>query len=165
MLNPSKHILWTTNYYSTCLLLFSHKVMSDSFASPWTLAQQARLSMGFSRQEYWSGCYFLLQKNFLTQLWNPSLPLSGRQFLSHWALCETLLSVYWWEDEREITGLRSNNLRPKKLHNEPSKLASVCYLFYEVYGTYLLLVYFWYIFSKNMWRCMTLRAHHMPISV
>ena len=25
------------------------------FATPWTVACQARLSMGFSRQEYWSG--------------------------------------------------------------------------------------------------------------
>ena len=29
-------------------------VVSDS-ASPWTVAHQAPLSMGFSRQEYWSG--------------------------------------------------------------------------------------------------------------
>ena len=29
--------------------------MSDSFVSPWTVAHQAPLSMGFSRQEYWSG--------------------------------------------------------------------------------------------------------------
>ena len=29
--------------------------MSDSFAIPWTVAHQAPLSMGFSRQEYWSG--------------------------------------------------------------------------------------------------------------
>ena len=26
------------------------------FATPWTVAHQAPLSMGFSRQEYWSGC-------------------------------------------------------------------------------------------------------------
>ena len=36
------------------LLLFNHKVMSDS-ATPWTVAHQAPLSMEFSRQEYWSG--------------------------------------------------------------------------------------------------------------
>ena len=29
--------------------------MSDSFATPRTVARQAPLSMGFSRQEYWSG--------------------------------------------------------------------------------------------------------------
>ena len=28
------------------------------FATPWTVAYQARLSMGFSRQEYWSGLLF-----------------------------------------------------------------------------------------------------------
>ena len=31
--------------------------MSDS-ATPWTVAYQAPLSMGFSRQEYWSGLPF-----------------------------------------------------------------------------------------------------------
>ena len=31
-------------------------VMSDS-ATPWAVACQAPLSMGFSRQEYWSGLY------------------------------------------------------------------------------------------------------------
>ena len=32
--------------------------MFDSFATPWTVAHQAPLSMGFSRQEYWSGLSF-----------------------------------------------------------------------------------------------------------
>ena len=35
------------------------------FETPWTVARQASLSMGFSRQEYWSGGHFLLQV-FLT---------------------------------------------------------------------------------------------------
>ena len=29
--------------------------MPDSLQTPWTVAGQASLSMGFSRQEYWSG--------------------------------------------------------------------------------------------------------------
>ena len=33
-------------------LLFSHKVMSDSFGTPWPTAHQVPLSMGFPRQEY-----------------------------------------------------------------------------------------------------------------
>ena len=39
------------------------------FATPWTVAYQAPLSMGFSRQEYWSGVPLrkLLQEIFLTQ--------------------------------------------------------------------------------------------------
>ena len=34
--------------------MLSCSVMSDS-PVPWTVAHQAPLSMGFSRQEYWSG--------------------------------------------------------------------------------------------------------------
>ena len=39
----------------------------------WTVARQAPLSMGFSRQEYWSGLHFLLQGIFPTQGLNPCL--------------------------------------------------------------------------------------------
>ena len=49
-----------------------HSVISDS-ATPWTVAHQVPLSMGFSRQEYWSGLLFLLQRIFLTQGFNPGL--------------------------------------------------------------------------------------------
>ena len=35
-------------------LLFSCSVVSNSFATPWTVARQAPLSMGFCRQEHWS---------------------------------------------------------------------------------------------------------------
>ena len=31
------------------------------FATPWTVAHQAPLSMEFSRQEYWRGYHFLLE--------------------------------------------------------------------------------------------------------
>ena len=37
---------------------FSRLVMSDSFATPWTIAHQASLSMGFPKQEYWNGLPF-----------------------------------------------------------------------------------------------------------
>ena len=33
---------------------------SPTLATPWTVARQAPLSMGFSRQEYWSGLPFPL---------------------------------------------------------------------------------------------------------
>ena len=36
-------------------LLFNCSVVSDSFATPWIVACQAPLSMGFPRQEYWGG--------------------------------------------------------------------------------------------------------------
>ena len=34
---------------------FSRQVVSDSSATPWAAAHQAPLSMGFPRQEHWSG--------------------------------------------------------------------------------------------------------------
>ena len=46
------------NWLLNCLLLlFSCQVLSDS-VTPWTVARQAPQSMGFSRQEYWSGLPF-----------------------------------------------------------------------------------------------------------
>ena len=35
--------------------MFSHFSCVCLSATPWTMARQAPLSMGFSRQEYWSG--------------------------------------------------------------------------------------------------------------
>ena len=47
-----------------CVWALSHVWL---FATPWTAAHQAPLSVEFSRQEYWSGCHFLLQRLFLIQ--------------------------------------------------------------------------------------------------
>ena len=41
--------------YWLLLLLLSHFSRVRRFATPWTAAYQAPPSMGFSRQEYWSG--------------------------------------------------------------------------------------------------------------
>ena len=46
-------ILYIFGYVYTYDESVSHSVMSDS-ATPRTVARQAPLSMGFSRQEYWS---------------------------------------------------------------------------------------------------------------
>ena len=51
------------------------------FATQWTVAYQAPLSMGFSRQEYWSGCHALLKGVFLTQGLNPHLLHRQADFL------------------------------------------------------------------------------------
>ena len=70
------------------MLLFSCKVVSDSFATPWTIACQVLLSMGFSRQEYWSGLPFPSPGNLPDPRIEPvspalqvdSLPLSHQGF-------------------------------------------------------------------------------------
>ena len=47
------------------------------FVTPWTVAHQAPLSMGFSKQGYWVGSCFLLQGIFRSPaLQADSLPLS-----------------------------------------------------------------------------------------
>ena len=41
--------------FIVCVRTLSPSVVSDSFATLWTVAHQAPLSMEFARQEYWSG--------------------------------------------------------------------------------------------------------------
>ena len=62
-----------------CHCVLSWSVVSDS-APPWTIACQAPLSMGFPKQEYWSGLPFLLHGIVPTQGLNLSL-LHCRQTL------------------------------------------------------------------------------------
>ena len=58
--------------------------MSNSFATPWTVPCQVPLSMGLSRQEYWSGLPFPSQGD---------LPNSGiQQGLLHWQMDSLPLS-------------------------------------------------------------------------
>ena len=59
--------------------MYVASVVSNSFATPWTIARQASLSMGFLRQEYWNGCHFLFQEIVPPQGSNPSL-----LYLLHW---------------------------------------------------------------------------------
>ena len=63
----------------TCECMLSHFNGVWLFATPWTVASQAPLSMGFSRPEKWSGCHFFLQGIFLSQGSNPRL-----LHLLHW---------------------------------------------------------------------------------
>ena len=62
-----KSILWVVEkkraHYIKCTHRFMHMCMHSSSvmfnsATPWTVARQAPLSMGFSRQAYWSGLPF-----------------------------------------------------------------------------------------------------------
>ena len=53
--------------------MLSHSVMSGSLQPLWTVARQAPLSLGFPRQEYWSGLPFLLPGD---------LPKPGTELLS-----------------------------------------------------------------------------------
>ena len=55
-------------------MLFSCLVMSDSFATPRTVVCQAPLSMGYLRQEYWSGLPFPSPRNLPHPAIKPGSP-------------------------------------------------------------------------------------------
>ena len=57
-----------TEIMNSLLLNWNYSVVSDS-ATPWTVANQASPSMGFSRQEYWSGLNFLLHTSSNRKIW------------------------------------------------------------------------------------------------
>ena len=67
--------------------MYVHAKLMSNFATLWTVAHQAPLSMGFFRQEYWVSCHFLLHGLFPTQGSDPHL-LS----LLHWQADSLALS-------------------------------------------------------------------------
>ena len=64
------------------LLLLSHFIRVQLFATLWTIACQAPLSLGFLSSSTGVGCHVLLQWIFPTQGSNPDLLLC-RQILYH----------------------------------------------------------------------------------
>ena len=92
--------------------------------TPWTVAHQAALPMGYSRQEYWWGCHFLLQQIFLTHIcvlcplhwWVDSLSL---HYLGSPSVCVCIYiyrwiikSMYFYYIYRERSVLKSPNNLP-----------------------------------------------------
>ena len=65
--------------------MLSHFSCVELFATLWTVARQAPLSMGFSEQKYWSGLPFPTQGNFSIQGLNLGLPHCRQilYYLSH----------------------------------------------------------------------------------
>ena len=76
-----------------CMLI--HFSCVPPFVILWTVARQAPLSIGFSRQEYLVGCHALLQGIFVIQGWNSCLLTAGR-FLTCWAIRDAP-----WKDMEE----------------------------------------------------------------
>ena len=82
------------------------------FANPWTVAYQAPLSMGFPRQEYWSGCHFLLQS------------VRSVQFSSVQLLSRVQLSVTPWTAARQAFLSITNSWSLSKLMSIESVMPS-----------------------------------------
>ena len=78
-------------------------------ATPWTAAYQAPPSMGFSRQEYWSG----LPLPSLESSWigdQIRVPCTGRWILNHWATRKVLLMIFFFSSLFTSWGLCSGFL-------------------------------------------------------
>ena len=89
--SPTGHKAYSIEYscpYRTHVCVHAKSLQScPMFEIPMTLAHQASVSMGFSRQEYWSGLHALLQGIFPTQ--GSSLHLLH---LLHWQVGSLLLA-------------------------------------------------------------------------
>ena len=111
--------------------------MSDSFAIPWTITCQVLLSLGFPRQEYWSGFHFLLQGIFLTQgsklhllHWQvDSLPLShlGSLFNSVQSLSHVQLFATLWTAACQASLSITNSQSLLKLMSNSCPLSRWCH--------------------------------------
>ena len=72
--------------------------------TPWTVARQALLSMGFPRQEYWSGLPFHPPGDLLNpgiKPTSPESPVLEGKFFTHWAIGKALeerVTWNWWEE-------------------------------------------------------------------
>ena len=64
-------------FYAYCCCL-----VGKSFVTPWTIARQAPLSMGFPRQEYWSGLPFASPGNLPDPGIEPTSPALQADSLS-----------------------------------------------------------------------------------
>ena len=101
-------------------------MVSDCFATPRTVASQAPLSMGFSRQEYWSELTFPSSGDLPDPGIEPrSLALAGGFFTTEPPGKPSLLTL--WK-ESEALSVVSNSLWPQGLYspwNSPSKNTGV----------------------------------------
>ena len=83
--------------------------MSDSFVTPWTTACQAPLSMGFPRQEHWSGFSSSFSRGSSQPRDRTHVSWIGRQILYPWATWEPPVSSLKvnWNEERSNKVLSS----------------------------------------------------------
>ena len=75
----------------SCVCMLSHVWL---FATLWTTACQASLSMGFSRQEYWNGLPFPSPGTLLDpgiKQGSPATPALADGFFYHWAIWDSII--------------------------------------------------------------------------
>ena len=81
----TKSRTWLSDWTELCLI----------HVTPWTLAHQAPPSMGFPRQEYWSGLLFPSLRDFPNPGSKPVSPTMADRFFTTWATREALYTAYF----------------------------------------------------------------------
>ena len=102
--NKSSRLASKQRPKSKCQLL-SHV---QFFATPWTIAHQAPLSMEFPRHEYWMNCHSLLKEFFPTQGLNLGLPHS-RCILYHLSHKRSQIKVFVAKNNWYLKRTQNNN--------------------------------------------------------
>ena len=104
-----------------CMLC--HTVMSDS-ATPWSVARQAALSMGFFRQEYWNRlpCSFPGDLPYLGI--KSASPALADRFFYHWTTWKATKDYLKTSKKRGQSEL-SDTLTPTSHHTHKTKLGSI----------------------------------------
>ena len=101
-LTPRRHLHTRLSAeWALLLLLLSHFSRVRLCATPWTAAYQAPPSMGFSRQEHWSGLPFPSPGDLPWPRDQTQVSCIGRQVLYHWATREAL-SWSWQQSNWNI---------------------------------------------------------------
>ena len=88
------------SYLNCCCCLVTQSwvtklTLSNSFGTPWTVAHQAPLSMGFSRQEYWNGLAFPSPGNLPDPGIKLTSPALADGFFTTELLGKPLINLIW----------------------------------------------------------------------
>ena len=130
------------------------------FATPWTMAHQAPLSMGFARQEYWSGVPLPPGIGFLFSTLNQLSSALSASLLVFMA-CSTFAELLHWPD---LWGRMSNGSRPRK---ECHRLLMFIPRFsrFSWWNTSHFIVCLWSISSQLRWLYLTVPPHPLQLYV
>ena len=93
ILAPGMSLFFSLNLMSCCCLVAN---LVRLFAIPWAVAHQAPLSMGFPRQEYWSGLPYPSPGNLPDSGIEPASPAwaDGFFFFNCWAFREAFFLIF-----------------------------------------------------------------------
>ena len=100
-----RHSVFLHSVLNRLFLLFSRPGVSNSFVTPWTVACQTPLSMGFPRQEYWSGLPFPSPGDLRDPGVKPASPAWQADSLPLSHLGSLLNGLDWVQLEARLNGM------------------------------------------------------------